>query len=263
MTVRIEHLDKLLNLAGEVIITSSTLHDLQREMVDAVTYRRPIVESSIQAIKAADEGTRRISQDLHDLVMAIRMVEIGETFRLFRRSVRDLSRSLKKEINLKIEGEHVQIDKALAERLVEPLLHLIRNAADHGIEQPLERSRLGKPPEGMIRLEAIEHENETEILVIDDGRGIDENVIREKAKRCGLASSGDHGPGAFHSLSWRTGGPVRFAGIARWGNFRIAQTEHRSRCRHRRQKRSYRGHRHGISLTAKACQRPPGNRYVR
>jgi len=191
MTVRIEHLDKLLNLAGEVIITSSTLHDLQREMVDAVTYRRQIVESSIQTIKAADEASRRISQDLHDLVMAIRMVEIGETFRIFRRSVRDLSRSLKKEINLKIEGEHVQIDKALAERLVEPLLHLIRNAADHGIEQPLERSRLGKPPEGSIRLEAIEHENETEIIVVDDGRGIDENAVREKANHLGLIGPGD------------------------------------------------------------------------
>ena len=191
MTVRIEHLDKLLNLAGEVIITSSTLHDLQREMVDAVTYHRPIIESSIQTIKAADEASRRISQDLHDLVMAIRMVEIGETFRLFRRSVRDLSRTLKKELELKIEGEHVQIDKALAERLVEPLLHLIRNAADHGIEQPLERSRLGKLPEGIIRLEAIEHENETEILVIDDGRGIDEDAIREKATLYGLSAPGD------------------------------------------------------------------------
>ena len=191
MTVRIEHLDKLLNLAGEVIITSSTLHDLQREMVDAVTYHRPIVESSIQTIKAADEASRRISQDLHDLVMAIRMVEIGETFRMFRRSVRDLSRTLKKEIELKIEGENVPIDKALAERLVEPLLHLIRNAADHGIEQPLERSRLGKPPEGTIRLEAIEHENETEIIVADDGRGIDVNAIQEKARLCGLLGTGD------------------------------------------------------------------------
>ena len=191
MTVRIEHLDKLLNLAGEVIITSSTLHDLQREMVDAVTYHRPIVESSIQTIKAADEASRRISQDLHDLVMAIRMVEIGETFRVFRRSVRDLSRALKKEIDLKIEGEHVQIDKALAERLVEPLLHLIRNAADHGIEQPLERSRLGKTPEGTIRLEAVEHENETEILIMDDGRGIDEKVVCEKAKSHGLIGSND------------------------------------------------------------------------
>ncbi len=191
MTVRIEHLDKLLNLAGEVIITSSTLHDLQREMVDAVTYHRPIIESSIQTIKAADEASRRISQDLHDLVMAIRMVEIGETFRMFRRPVRDLSRTLKKEIELKVEGEHVLIDKALAERVVEPLLHLIRNAADHGIEQPLERSRMGKPPQGTIRLEAIERENETEIVVNDDGRGIDVNFVRQKAKQYGLLGPGD------------------------------------------------------------------------
>jgi len=191
MTVRIEHLDKLLNLAGEVIITSSTLHDLQRSMVDAVTYHRPMEESSIQTIKAADEASRRISQDLHDLVMAIRMVEIGDTFRIFRRTVRDLSRTLKKEMELKIEGEHVQIDKALAEHLVEPLLHLIRNAADHGIEQPLERSRSGKPPQGSIRLVAFEHENETEILVTDDGRGIDDKAIQVKAKELGLLGTGD------------------------------------------------------------------------
>ncbi|MDR1492246.1 MAG: chemotaxis protein CheW [Planctomycetaceae bacterium] len=191
MTVRIEHLDKLLNLAGEVIITSSTLHDLQREMIDAVTYHRPVVESSLQTIKAADEASRRISQDLHDLVMAIRLVEIGETFRMFRRTVRDLSRKLKKEIELEIEGEHVLIDKALAERLVEPMLHLIRNAADHGIEQPLERTRLGKPVQGTIRLEAIEHENDTEILVMDDGRGINESAVIEKAQSCGLIRAGE------------------------------------------------------------------------
>ncbi|MDR1385289.1 MAG: chemotaxis protein CheW [Planctomycetaceae bacterium] len=191
MTVRIEHLDKLLNLAGEVIITSSTLHDLQREMIDAVTYHRPIVESSLQTIKAADEASRRISQDLHDLVMAIRLVEIGETFRMFRRTVRDLSRKLKKEIELEIEGEHVLIDKALAERLVEPMLHLIRNAVDHGIEQPLERTRLGKTAQGIIRLEAIEHENDTEIIVSDDGRGINEAAVIEKAQACGLIRAGE------------------------------------------------------------------------
>ena len=163
MVVRIEHLDKLLNLAGEVIITSSTLHELQRTMVDAVTSHMPLNETNLQTIKSANESSRRISQDLHDLVMAIRMVEIGETFRMFRRPIRDLSRNLKKEIELKLEGEKVLIDKALAERLVEPLLHLLRNAADHGLESPIERIREGKPEKGTITLRAIEHENETEI----------------------------------------------------------------------------------------------------
>ncbi len=186
MMVRIEHLDKLLNLAGEVIITSSTLHELQRTMVDAVTQRRPLDDSNLHTIKTANETSRRISQDLHDLVMAIRMVEIGETFRLFRRQIRDLSRNLKKEIDLKLEGEKVLIDKALAERLVEPLLHMLRNAADHGLEAPIERVREGKTEKGTILLKAIEHENETEIVIQDDGRGVDESKAFEKARALGI-----------------------------------------------------------------------------
>ena len=186
MLVRLEHLDKLLNLAGEVIITSSTLHELQRDMVDASVQHRAPSENNLQTIKAADEASRRISQDLHDLVMAIRMVEIGETFKLFRRPVRDLARNLKKEIDLRFEGEKVLVDKALAERLVEPLLHLLRNAADHGLETPIERIRNGKNEKGIILLRAIEHEHETEIIVSDDGRGIDEQAVIEKARALGM-----------------------------------------------------------------------------
>jgi chemotaxis protein histidine kinase CheA len=186
MVVRLEHLDKLLNLAGEVIITSSTLHELQRDMVDASVQRRAPTENNLQTIKAADESSRRISQDLHDLVMAIRMVEIGETFKLFRRPVRDLARSLKKEIDLKFEGEKVMVDKALAERLVEPLLHLLRNAADHGLETPIERIHAGKHEKGIVLLRAVEREHETEIVVSDDGRGIDEKAVIERARLLGM-----------------------------------------------------------------------------
>ncbi|MDR2438064.1 MAG: chemotaxis protein CheW [Planctomycetaceae bacterium] len=186
MLVRLEHLDKLLNLAGEVIITSSTLHELQRDMVDAVTHHRSMTEADLQIIKSADEASARISQDLHDLVMAIRMVEIGETFKLFRRPVRDLGRNLKKEIDLKFEGEKVLVDKALAERLVEPLLHILRNAADHGLETPIERIHENKSETGIILLKAIEHEHEAEIVISDDGRGINEQKIIEHAQKLGL-----------------------------------------------------------------------------
>jgi len=192
MLVRLEHLDKLLNLAGEVIITSSTLHELQRDMNDAVTHRRPMTEGDLQIIKAADESSARISQDLHDLVMAIRMVEIGETFKLFRRPVRDLARNLKKEIDLKFEGEKALVDKALAERLVEPVLHMLRNAADHGLETPIERLHAGKSETGIILLKAVEHEHETEIVVSDDGRGIDEEKIFDKARKLGILHPGEH-----------------------------------------------------------------------
>ena len=186
MLVRIEHLDKLLNLAGEVIITSSTLHELQRDMSDAVSNHRPMTEGDLQIVKSADESSARISQDLHDLVMAIRMVEIGETFKLFRRPVRDLARNLKKDIELKFEGEKVLVDKALAERLVEPVLHILRNSADHGLETPIERLHEGKNETGIILLKAIEHEHETEIVVSDDGRGIDEQRIFDRAKKLGF-----------------------------------------------------------------------------
>jgi chemotaxis protein histidine kinase CheA len=194
MLVRIEHLDKLLNLAGEVIITSSTLHELQRDMSDAVTHHRQMTEGDLQIIKSADETSSRISQDLHDLVMAIRMVEIGETFKLFRRPVRDLARNLKKDIELKFEGDKVLVDKALAERLVEPVLHMLRNAADHGLETPIERLHDGKNETGIILLKAIEHEHETEIVVSDDGRGVDEQKIYDKAKKLGLITNGDRPP---------------------------------------------------------------------
>ena len=199
MLVRLEHLDKLLNLAGEVIITSSTLHELQRDMVDAVTHHRPMTEGDLQIIKSADEASARISQDLHDLVMAIRMVEIGETFKLFRRPVRDLARTLKKEIELKFEGEKVLVDKALAERLVEPLLHMLRNAADHGLETPIERIHAGKNEKGIILVKAVEHENETEIVISDDGRGIDEQKIYGRAEKLGLIRPNER-PGLFNVL---------------------------------------------------------------
>ena len=191
MLVRIEHLDKLLNLAGEVIITSSTLHELQRDMNDAVTNHRPMTEGDLQIIKTADESSARISQDLHDLVMAIRMVEIGETFKLFRRPVRDLARNLKKDIELKFEGEKALVDKALAERLVEPVLHMLRNAADHGLETPIERLHAGKNETGIILLKAIEHEHETEIVVSDDGRGIDAEKIFDRARKLGYIQPHD------------------------------------------------------------------------
>jgi chemotaxis protein histidine kinase CheA len=191
MMVRLEHLDKLLSLAGEVIITSSSLHELQREMVEAVAQHKVISDNNLQTVKAADESSRRISQDLHDLVMAIRMVEVGETFRLFRRPVRDLSRNLQKEIDLQLEGEKVLIDKALAERIVEPLLHILRNAADHGIETAMERAQQGKPQKATILLKAIEHENHTELIVRDDGRGIDREKVVQKAIERGFHQLGD------------------------------------------------------------------------
>jgi len=185
MQVRIEHLDKLLSLAGEVIITSANLQDLERRAQDSVARREPFPSDGLDMIKTSNESSRRISQDLHDLVMAIRLVRIGDTFRLFRRPVRDLCRALGRDVELVFEGEETMVDKALAERLVDPLLHLLRNAVDHGIEAPLERTRAGKSARGRLVLTARDGEHTTEISVSDDGRGIDAAAVRRAAEESG------------------------------------------------------------------------------
>jgi len=167
MQVRIEHLDKLLSLAGEVIITSANMQDLERRVQESVARQKPLGDDSMNVVKTSNEASRRISQDLHDLVMAIRLVEIGDTLRLFRRPIRDLSR--------------------LAERLVDPLLHLLRNAVDHGIESPLERTRVGKPARGTVTVSAIDREHHTEITITDDGLGIDAEAAIAKAREMGIA----------------------------------------------------------------------------
>lgn len=187
MMVRIEHLDKLLSLAGEVIIASSNLHDLQRNMQELVSRQATLTDEGLDVLKATNEAARRISQDLHDLVMDIRLVEIGETLRLLRRPIRDLARSLGREVEYRVEGAETMIDKALAERLVDPLLHLVRNAVDHGIEPPLERSRLDKPNAGKVTIRAIDREHHTEIEVVDDGRGVDPAAVRARARASGIA----------------------------------------------------------------------------
>lgn len=180
MQVRLEHLDTLLALAGEVIITSANLQDLERR-ANGMTGASALGQESLHLIKASNEATRRISQDLHDLVMAIRLVEIGETYRLLRRPVRDLARNLGREIELDLAGADTLIDKALAEHLVDPLLHMLRNAVDHGIEPPLVRKGTGKPLCGRITVRAIDAEHHTEIRVEDDGAGIDIAAVRQRA----------------------------------------------------------------------------------
>lgn len=183
MQVRLEHLDTLLALAGEVIITSANLQDLERRASSFNAGGGELGQEGLHLIKASNEATRRISQDLHDLVMAIRLVEIGETYRLLRRPVRDLARNLGREVELEFAGADILIDKALAERLVDPLLHLLRNAVDHGIEPPIVRQGAGKPLAGRIVVRAIDAEHHTEIRIEDDGAGIDTEAVRLAASR--------------------------------------------------------------------------------
>jgi len=181
MQVRIEHLDTLLSLAGEVIITSANLQDLERHANSATSHGGGLGQEGLHLVKSSNEATRRISQDLHDLVMAIRLVEIGESFRLLRRPARDLCRNLGLEADIEFEGADTLIDKALSERLVDPLLHLLRNAIDHGIESPMDRKGAGKSVTGKVVVRAIDSEHHTEIQIQDDGAGVDIDAVHQAA----------------------------------------------------------------------------------
>jgi two-component system chemotaxis sensor kinase CheA len=128
----------------------------------------------------------RVTNDLQSTVMKIRMVPIAQTFNRFRRLVRDLSRELEKDVVLEVLGEDTELDKSVIEVLVDPLVHLIRNALGHGIESPDEREKLGKPRTGTIRLSASHEGNLIIIKVSDDGYGMNPNVIFESAVKKGV-----------------------------------------------------------------------------
>jgi chemotaxis protein histidine kinase CheA len=183
MAVKISHLDRLLGLTGEIIISASNISILQRHLS---TGGSNIDKNSMEMIKNVAMTTNRISSDLHHLVMDIRMVPIKETFLRFRRLVRDLAKKRGRQVNFEIVGEDTLVDKTVAERLYEPLAHQIRNAVDHGLEDPLERKHVGKAPAGNLTLTAYKKEGFTFVSVADDGHGLDEARIRQVAAEKGF-----------------------------------------------------------------------------
>src|SRR5262249_30291876 len=124
--------------------------------------------------------------DLQRSAMRMRMVPVGRVFRRFSRVVRDLGRRTGKPLSLQLEGESTELDRAVLDALEEPLLHLVRNAVDHGLETPDQRRAAGKPAEGRIGLEASREGNQVLVAVADDGRGIDAAAVRRKAIEKGL-----------------------------------------------------------------------------
>ncbi len=134
-----------------------------------------------EKLKSSSQGLGRITDDLQESVMKVRMVPISQIFSRFPRLVRDISRNLQKKINLIMEGEETELDKSVIEDLVDPLIHIVRNAVDHGIEPETERIQNGKDPSGNILLKADHEGNTVNIIVKDDGRGLNLTKIREKA----------------------------------------------------------------------------------
>lgn len=143
-------------------------------------------KGNVARFRGTSQNLGRIAGELQEGVMRIRMVPISQIFSRFPRLVRDLSRSLQKKINLVIEGEETELDKSVIEDLLDPLIHCVRNAIDHGIEDPDERNAKGKPIEGTIHLRASNEGNLIVIEVSDDGKGIDVEAVRRKAIERGI-----------------------------------------------------------------------------
>ncbi len=174
-TVRIdiERLDILLNLVSELIIQKTRLEELGSEQRS-------------QAFNETIEYLERVTTNLHDAVMKVRMVPVESVFNRFPRMIRDLSRELGKKIELEMSGEETELDRTVIDEIGDPIIHILRNCADHGIENSQERLRKGKPEEGKISLKAYQYGNNVNIEVCDDGRGLNLEKVRSTAVEKGM-----------------------------------------------------------------------------
>ncbi len=176
-------IDNVLNLVGELIIGKSMLQQALGEFSKRFP-KEPLRGKFADAMALQ----ARVLNDLQRSVMKIRMVPVEQLFRRFPRMVRDVSRQCGRDVQLDISGQDTDLDKGILDAIAEPLTHLVRNAVSHGIEPAEERRKLGKAPQGMIRLNAYHQGNQVVVEVSDDGRGIDAQKIRAKAVELGMAT---------------------------------------------------------------------------
>jgi len=172
-----ERLDELMDRVGELVIAQSRLSQLASSSSDI-------------ALRSVSEEIERLSGELRDTMMVLRMVPVGTLFSRFRRLVHDLARETGKVIELVTEGETTEVDKTVIERLADPLVHLVRNSIDHGLEPPAERLGAGKTEAGTVTLAAHQSGGEVIISIKDDGRGINRERVRAKAESSGLIAPG-------------------------------------------------------------------------
>jgi two-component system chemotaxis sensor kinase CheA len=172
-----ERLDELMDRVGELMIAQSRLTQVAANSNDA-------------SVKAVAEEIERLAVELRDTTMGVRTVPIGSLFGRFRRLVHDLSQELGKQIELTTIGEETELDKTMIERLNDPLIHLIRNSVDHGLEVPEVRAAVGKSAQGHITLSARHAGAEVLVSIVDDGRGLDRARIQARAEEQGLLPVG-------------------------------------------------------------------------
>ncbi|MBK1812950.1 chemotaxis protein CheA [Clostridium sp. YIM B02505] len=175
--VDLERLDKLMNMVSELVIHRTRLEQI------STNYRA-------QELNETLEQVARTTSDLQDLVMKIRMLPLEVVFNRFPRMIRDLSVELNKEINFIVEGQDTELDRTVIDEIGEPLIHLLRNAADHGVESKEDRAKSGKDPVGTIKLSAYQEGTKAVIRVEDDGNGIDVEKVRRKAEKVGINTEG-------------------------------------------------------------------------
>jgi len=176
--VQAEKLDQLIDLVGELVIAGASANLLARRSKEG----RLVEATSVMS---------RLVEEIRNSALQLRMVQIGETFQRFQRVVRDTSKELGKEIDLVISGGEAELDKSVVEKIGDPLMHLVRNALDHGIEQPEIRIANGKPGRGTLKLNAYHESSSIVIEIIDDGAGLNRDRIIKKAHEKGLIGDND------------------------------------------------------------------------
>ena len=175
--VDLDRIDKLMNMVSELVIHRTRLEQI------SIGYKSPELNETLEQVA-------RITSDLQDLVMKIRMLPLDIVFNRFPRMMRDLSVELDKEINFVIEGQDTELDRTVIDEIGEPLIHLLRNAADHGIESKEERLAAGKNEKGTVLLQAYQEGTKAIIKVQDDGAGINVEKVKAKAERNGINTEG-------------------------------------------------------------------------
>lgn len=180
ISVNVNKLDSLMDLVGEIVTTESM-----------VTTNPEIAQLRIEGFERNAQQLKKLINDLQDTVMSIRMIPVSTTFHKMHRIVRDVAKKVSKEIELVLIGEETEVDKNIIDTLSDPLMHLIRNSVDHGIEKPADRVANGKSPVGRVTLEARNAGGDVIILVSDDGAGLDKSAIIRKAIERGLTSKAE------------------------------------------------------------------------
>ena len=184
-TVRVDVklLDSLMNLVGEMVIDRNRVGQISR-----VLQSKYKGDETVRALEEIYAHLTKVVSELHENILKARMLPIGTICNGFPRMVRDLAQKAQKQTEFIIEGRETELDRSIIEQIKDPLIHLLRNAVDHGIETPDERKSIGKVEKGLIRLLAYQEQNHIVIIVEDDGKGIDAKAIREAAIKKGLVT---------------------------------------------------------------------------